>query len=96
MCVVYVENGKSLILNPDLKGTPEDILWTFNGNKLAEHDLNEFQEYGQFLKRTEIDISTGRLTVLQMTREDSGLYKAMIQINGRLQYFQDDVEVIGK
>ncbi|XP_057192859.1 uncharacterized protein DDB_G0290301 isoform X2 [Triplophysa rosa] len=93
-CVLYFENGKSLILDPDMKGTPEDILWTFNGNKLAEQDLNEFQDYGQFVKRTEIDIPTGRLRVHRMTRDDSGFYKAMIQIDGKLQYFGVDVEVI--
>lgn len=79
-----------------MKETPEDILWTFNGNKLAEHDLNEFQDYGRFVNRTEIDISTGRLSVHQMTREDTGSYRAMIQINGKMQYFKHDVEVIGK
>ncbi|XP_067265080.1 lymphocyte function-associated antigen 3-like [Chanodichthys erythropterus] len=92
--VVYVENGKSLTLNPNIQGTPEDILWTYNGNKVAEHDLTEFQDYGQFRRRSEIEISTGRLMVRHMTSHDSGIYKSVIQINGKLQNSENEVKVI--
>ncbi|XP_051763076.1 SLAM family member 5 [Ctenopharyngodon idella] len=92
--VVYVENGKSLTLNPNIQGTPEDILWTYNGNKVAEHDLTEFQDYGPFRGRSEIEISTGQLTVHHMTSNDSGIYRSVIQINGKLQNSDNEVKVI--
>ncbi|XP_016318391.1 uncharacterized protein LOC107670330 [Sinocyclocheilus anshuiensis] len=92
--IIYVENGKSVTLNPNVQGDPEDILWTFNGNKVAEHDLNEFQEYGQFRGRSEIQITTGQLTVLRMTSQDSGIYWSAIQIDGKLQNSENEVQVI--
>ncbi len=94
--IIYVENGKSVTLNPNIQGNPEDILWTFNGNKVAEHDLKEFQEYGQFRGRSEIHITTGQLTVLHMTGQDSGIYSSAIQIDGKLQNSENEVQVIGK
>ncbi|XP_016396764.1 twitchin [Sinocyclocheilus rhinocerous] len=92
--IIYVENGKSVTLNPNVQGNPEDILWTFNGNKVAEHDLNEFQEYGQFRGRSEIQITTGQLSVLRMTSQDSGIYRSAIQIDGKLQNSENEVQVI--
>lgn len=94
--IIYLENGKSVTLNPNIQGNPEDILWTFNGNKVAEHDLKEFQEYGQFRGRSEIHITTGQLTVLHMTGQDSGIYSSAIQIDGKLQNSENEVQVIGK
>lgn len=94
--IIYVENGKSVSLNPNIQGNPEDILWTFNGNKVAEHDLNEFLEYGQFRGRSEIHITTGQLNVLLMTSQDSGIYSSVIQIDGKLQNSENEVQVIGK
>ncbi|XP_051564897.1 protein PFC0760c-like isoform X2 [Myxocyprinus asiaticus] len=94
ICVIYVESGKSGNLNPNIQGKPEDILWTFNGNKAAEHDLFALHEYGQFKERTEIDISTGHLTVHQMNHSDSGVYKSTIQIKGILHLSTHDVQVI--
>lgn len=63
---------------------------------MAEHDLIEFQDYGQFKRRSEIEISTGQLTVHNMTSHDSGIYKSVIQINGKLQNSDNEVKVIGK
>ncbi|XP_051998929.1 uncharacterized protein LOC127655265 isoform X13 [Xyrauchen texanus] len=94
ICVIYVESGKSGNLNPNIQGKPEDILWTFNGNKAAEHDLSELYEYGQFKERTTINFSTGHLTVRQMTHSDSGVYKSTIQIKGILHLSAHDVQVI--
>ncbi|XP_052004985.1 uncharacterized protein LOC127659278 [Xyrauchen texanus] len=95
ICVTYVESGKSVTLNPNVSGaTLEDILWTYNGNKAAENDLVNLQEYGQFKGRTEIHISTGQLTVHHMTNSDSGVYQSVIDINGKLQYSEHDVKVI--
>lgn len=63
---------------------------------MAEHDLTEFIDYGQFRRRSEIEISIGQLTVHQMTSDDSGIYRSEIQINGKLQYSENQVQVIGK
>lgn len=63
---------------------------------MAERDLIEFQDYGQFRGRSEIEISTGRLTVRHMTSHDSGIYRSVIQINGKLQNSENEVKVIGK
>ncbi len=85
-----------MTLNPNIQGNPEDILWTFNGNKVAEQDLYEFQEYGQFRGRSKINFTTGMLTVLLMTSQDSGIYSSAIQIDGKLQNSENEVQVIGK
>ncbi|XP_039521734.1 CD48 antigen [Pimephales promelas] len=92
--VVYVENGTSLTLKPNIQGKPEEILWTHNGNKVAENDLIEFLEYGQFKGRSEIEVLTGQLTVNQMTSRDSGTYRSIITINGKLQNSDNEVKVI--
>ncbi|XP_056124453.1 SLAM family member 5 [Rhinichthys klamathensis goyatoka] len=92
--IVYVENGTSLTLKPNIQGKPEDILWTLNGNKVAEHDLTEFLDYGQFKERAEIEVSTGQLKVHHMTSHDSGHYRSVIQINGKLQNSDNEVQVI--
>lgn len=63
---------------------------------MAEHDLTEFQDYGPFRGRSEIEISTGQLTVRHMTSNDSGIYRSVIQINGKLQNSDNEVKVIGK
>lgn len=63
---------------------------------MAEHDLTEFQDYGQFRGRSEIEISTGRLMVRNLTSHDSGIYRSVIQINGKLQNSENEVKVIGK
>lgn len=63
---------------------------------MAEHDLDEFQDYGQFRERSEIEVTTGQLTVHNMTSRDSGIYKSVIQISGKLQSSPNEVQVIGK
>uniref|UniRef100_A0A8C1YLF0 Ig-like domain-containing protein n=1 Tax=Cyprinus carpio TaxID=7962 RepID=A0A8C1YLF0_CYPCA len=92
--VTFVENGKNLTLNPNIHGKPEEILWTFNGNKVAEHDLTKFQDYGQFKGRSGIEITTGQLTVRNMTSQDSGIYMSAIQIDGEQQNSENEVQVI--
>ncbi|KAL1268247.1 hypothetical protein QQF64_033610 [Cirrhinus molitorella] len=92
--VIYVENGKNVTLNPHIQGEPEEILWTFNGNKLAEHDMTEFLEYGQFKRRSSIENTTGKLTVRRMASQDSGIYRSVIQIDGKQQNSENEVRVI--
>ncbi|XP_073702388.1 uncharacterized protein [Garra rufa] len=92
--VIYVENGKNVTLDPHIQVEPEEILWTFNGNKLAECDFTEFHEYGQFKRRSSIEFTTGKLTVHQMTRQDNGIYRSVIQIDGRQHNSQNEVQVI--
>uniref|UniRef100_A0A8C2PX28 Ig-like domain-containing protein n=1 Tax=Cyprinus carpio TaxID=7962 RepID=A0A8C2PX28_CYPCA len=90
----FWDNGKNLTLNPNIHGKPEEILWTFNGNKVAEHDLTKFQDYGQFKGRSGIEITTGQLTVRNMTSQDSGIYMSAIQIDGEQQNSKNEVQVI--
>ncbi|XP_050957011.1 suppressor of Mek1 isoform X2 [Labeo rohita] len=92
--VIYVENGKNMTLDPYIPGEPEEILWTFNGNKVAEYDSTGFQEYGQFRGRSEIEFTTAKLTVRRMSSQDSGIYRSVIQINGRQQNSENKVQVI--
>ncbi|XP_016424107.1 twitchin-like [Sinocyclocheilus rhinocerous] len=92
--VTFVENGNDLTLNPNIQGKPEDILWTFNGNKVAEHDLTEFQEFGQFKGRSWIEITTGQLTFRNMTSQDSDIYTSAIQVDGKQQNSENEVQVI--
>nr|XP_021334477.1 CD48 antigen isoform X2 [Danio rerio] len=91
---IYIENGRTLTLNVTIQGNPEEILWKFNGNKLAERDLTDFQDYGQFKGRSRINITSGQLTVRNATRRDSGTYESEIQISGKLQMSKHEVRVI--
>ncbi|KAI2647556.1 CD48 antigen [Labeo rohita] len=83
-----------MTLDPYIPGEPEEILWTFNGNKVAEYDSTGFQEYGQFRGRSEIEFTTAKLTVRRMSSQDSGIYRSVIQINGRQQNSENKVQVI--
>uniref|UniRef100_A0A673I9H2 Ig-like domain-containing protein n=1 Tax=Sinocyclocheilus rhinocerous TaxID=307959 RepID=A0A673I9H2_9TELE len=92
--VTFVENGNDLTLNPNIQGKPEDILWTFNGNKVAEHDLTEFQEFGQFKGRSWIEITTGQLTFRNMTSQDSDIYTSAIQVDGNIYHIVNTKPVL--
>ena len=85
-------------MQPLVEGEIEDILWRHNGNKMVEWD-NKAVNISQYLKfkgRIKLDLKTGYVTILNMTKDDSGLYDAEVIIRGKLINLKHRVEVTGK
>ena len=54
------------------------------------------REYLKFKRRIKFDVKTGDVTILNMTKDDSGFYDADVIIQGRLISLKHRVEVTGK
>ena len=85
-------------MQPLVEGEIEDILWKHNGNKMVEWDNKavNISEYLKFKGRIKLDLKTGDVTILNMTKDDSGLYDAEVIIRGKLINIKHRVEVTGK
>ena len=53
-------------------------------------------EYLKFKRRIKLDVKAGDVTILNMTKDDSGFYDAEVIIRGRLISIKHRVEVTGK
>ena len=53
-------------------------------------------EYIQFKRRIKLDVKTGDVTILNMTKDDIGFYDAEVIIRGKLINLKHRVEVTGK
>ncbi|KAL1268781.1 hypothetical protein QQF64_034144 [Cirrhinus molitorella] len=93
-CDDYGENGNNVTLTPSIRGKPEEILWTHNGNKVLEYDGSEVEKYGSFQGRVEVDFQTGQLTIRKLNSQDNGKYQYEILINGKLQISSHTLTVL--
>ncbi|XP_036418242.1 uncharacterized protein LOC118801913 isoform X1 [Colossoma macropomum] len=93
--VVPVETGGTCTFKSSASGTPQTILWKFNKMKVVEYENNEFTWY-RFESRADLDIQTGDFTLKQLSKEDSGHYESEIQVDGKLQYSNHEIKVLGK
>ncbi|XP_026211860.1 SLAM family member 9-like [Anabas testudineus] len=84
---VYFGLGQSLNLSLPVATTERltSLLWKFNDNLLAEwvENVIPLEYYGRFKGRTTLDITTGRLVITNMGKEDIGLYS--VEVNNRVQ-----------
>ncbi|XP_016318395.1 myb-like protein X isoform X1 [Sinocyclocheilus anshuiensis] len=93
-CVDYGESGNKIILTPSIRGKPEEILWTHNGNKVLEYDGSEVAKYGSFKDRVDLDFETGQLTIRKLNSQDSGKYQSEIWINRNAQISSHNLTVL--
>ncbi|XP_050956616.1 SLAM family member 5-like isoform X2 [Labeo rohita] len=85
LCDDYGESGNKITLTPIIRGKPEEILWTHNGNKVLEYDGRELVKYGSYKDRVDVDFETGQLTIRKLNSQDSGNYVSEIGINRKIQ-----------
>uniref|UniRef100_A0A8C2KI42 Ig-like domain-containing protein n=1 Tax=Cyprinus carpio TaxID=7962 RepID=A0A8C2KI42_CYPCA len=83
---VSVTEGDSVTLNTDVTEVQRDdqILWMFGPNEtrtveLYKHIIDMFSSNETFGDRLQMDSFTGSLTIRNIRRTDSGLYKRMIR-----------------
>ena len=95
---INVATNGILSLQPLVEGELEDILWRHNGNKMVEWDkkAGNVREYLKFKGRIKLDVKTGDATIINLAKDDSGLYDADIIIQGRLISIKHRVKVTGK
>ncbi|XP_036401483.1 lymphocyte function-associated antigen 3-like [Megalops cyprinoides] len=92
--VLYGKVDGTITLRPAIDGQWDEILWKHNGNKVVEFDQKNLNEFGQFKGRTALDVTRGDLTIKNLIENDSGDYKAELQIAGHLKYYHKAVKVI--
>lgn len=95
-CDDYGKSGNKITLTPSIRGKPEEILWTHNGNKVLEYDGSEVAKYGSFKDRVDVDFETGQLTISKLNSQDSGKYQSEIWINRKAQISSHNLTVLGK
>ena len=85
-------------MQPLVEGEIEDILWKHNGNKMVEWDNKALivSEYLKFKGRIKLDVKTGDVTIIHLTKDDSGWFDAILVIQGRIINIKQRVEVTGK
>uniref|UniRef100_A0A672T6F1 Ig-like domain-containing protein n=1 Tax=Sinocyclocheilus grahami TaxID=75366 RepID=A0A672T6F1_SINGR len=93
-CDNYGESGNKITLTPSIRGKPEEILWTHNGNKVLEYDGSEVAKYGSFKDRVDLDFETGQLTIRKLNSQDSGKYQSEIWINRNAQIASHNLTVL--
>ncbi|XP_053292696.1 uncharacterized protein LOC128453687 [Pleuronectes platessa] len=80
--LLYIEEGKPLVLTPPKQGSViTSVEWTHNTNLVVEWRNNVLEFYRSFKGRTELDKSTAQLTVNSATQSDGGDYK--VEINNQ-------------
>uniref|UniRef100_A0A673BGG1 Ig-like domain-containing protein n=1 Tax=Sphaeramia orbicularis TaxID=375764 RepID=A0A673BGG1_9TELE len=82
----YFRPGGTLSLSPTAVPDPvRSVLWTHNGNLVAEwiKDEIELQYYGVFRNRTELNTTTGQLRITQTTEADNGEFS--VELNNVIQ-----------
>ncbi|XP_058885087.1 uncharacterized protein LOC117406987 isoform X2 [Acipenser ruthenus] len=78
--------NEDIVLCPVLDGKLEEITWKLGNNKVAEYDLFKIiTYYGDFKEQTKLNITSGCLKMNNITDRRDGLYKAELQIRGKLQ-----------
>ncbi|XP_041637820.1 lymphocyte function-associated antigen 3-like [Cheilinus undulatus] len=82
---VYMAIGGDAVLRPPPMDLPiKNIEWKHNEDIAADWHGNEFECFGQFKGRCEVNSDTGALTIKGLNLNDSGIYTP--EINGRVPY----------
>lgn len=89
----YFEIGGELVLKPEFSETITGITWKHKGNIVAEwiKDTVPLEYLGDLKDRTELDETTGILTVRNMMKSDEGEFT--VEINNRV--LPDSFKAVG-
>ncbi|XP_035982740.1 uncharacterized protein LOC118557237 [Fundulus heteroclitus] len=81
--IKYFEIGGSLVLDPKVSEPITSLTWKHNGNIQAEwiKDKVPLEYLGYFKGLSEVDLTTGVLTISNMLKADEGTFN--MEINGR-------------
>ncbi|XP_035847921.1 T-lymphocyte surface antigen Ly-9-like [Sander lucioperca] len=84
----YFTDGGELTLDlrpPPPPGPLGDVLWKIDGNLVAEwvKDIVPVTYYRNFIGRTTLNVTTGRLVIKDMTKADMGVYS--VEVNRKVQ-----------
>ncbi|XP_031428539.1 uncharacterized protein LOC116221545 isoform X2 [Clupea harengus] len=87
-------NGK-VTLQSHVEGEIENIVWMHDGDKMVDWDNKavNIREYFKFKGRIKLDVKTGDVTFIRLTKDDSGLYEAVVIIQGRIISIKHRVKV---
>ncbi|CAB1327773.1 unnamed protein product [Coregonus sp. 'balchen'] len=93
----YVITNSNVIINPGIHGgVLQEILWKHGENKAVEWGTAVITTFREFKGKTSLNTTTGEITIRQLTKQLSGVYEAECLISGKIQTFQQRVEVIGE
>ncbi|XP_045061772.1 uncharacterized protein LOC121558582 [Coregonus clupeaformis] len=91
----YVITNSNVIINPGIRGgVLQEILWKHGENKAVEWATAVITTFREFKGKTSLNTTTGEITIRQLTKQLSGVYEAECLISGKIQTFQQRVEVI--
>lgn len=101
---IKVQEGDVLNLHPRVYDFNKDhqILWTFSNNnqssRIAQlYHGNIYTHYdNRFSGRVQLNERTGDLNISNISRDDSGLYEALIVINKQITKIKFKVDAFGK
>uniref|UniRef100_A0A3Q2PE71 Ig-like domain-containing protein n=1 Tax=Fundulus heteroclitus TaxID=8078 RepID=A0A3Q2PE71_FUNHE len=81
--IKYFEIGGSLVVDPKVSYPITSLTWKHNGNIQAEwiKDVIPLEYFGDFKGRSEVNLTTGELTISNMLKADEGTFN--MEINGR-------------
>ncbi|XP_062398015.1 uncharacterized protein LOC134088102 [Sardina pilchardus] len=93
--VLFAQKNGNITLRTSITQGIQEILWKFQGNKVADWDeLSGVTDYLQFKRRTYLVRETGDLTIFSLKSEDSGLYEGELIINGNIHTVKHDLSII--
>ncbi|XP_062397549.1 uncharacterized protein LOC134087807 isoform X3 [Sardina pilchardus] len=93
--VLFAQTNGNITLKTSITQGIQEILWKFQGNKVADWDeLSGVTDYLQFKRRTYLVRETGDLTIFSLKSEDSGSYEGELIINGNIHTVKHDLSII--
>lgn len=94
--MIYEHKGQQIQFDPGVTGSPAEILWTHNGNKVVDLNENEETVFGSFEVRVTLNRDTGRLQIFDLRLEDSGTYEYEIYLQEKWLMSSYELKVIGE
>lgn len=92
---IYAELKGRVILTPTGSQTVSSVVWKSGNDKVAEYDPafdKDAQYYGNFKGRTELNLASGNITIIDLTDKDNGEFS--VEINNMQQAVKFSLKVI--